>query len=220
MVVGGLGHVGDRRAGQVLRGPSGIRGGRTDRRTADWREAANVCLQGEADINRWLEAVGKRDPDAATAYRRALDTTSAENAVDPKPTIPFPGPSGEWSLDARKASEYAIRPVKYLSKPRLPMGMVVLVAAREGDAYLGKSWPKSKSPDDPGPQVMGRVKWWRESVLKAQLEGYSQKHGMRGTWFFRLPNTDWPPSPAAMMDGVNEEDKARESVIHEPPIDF
>lgn len=60
-----------------------------DRLTADWKDAAALCNQGDPGIARWLEAVAKRDPAAATAYRKALEAAKAT----PADTLPFPAPA-------------------------------------------------------------------------------------------------------------------------------
>jgi hypothetical protein len=74
-----------------------------------------------------------------------------------------------------------------------PVGSVVV--AREGDAAMGRRWPPADTPAAERRRlVLGRVKWWRENVLKAKLGGESRQSGFRGPWFFRLPDHAWPPS--------------------------
>jgi hypothetical protein len=70
------------------------------------------------------------------------------------------------------------------------------LCASEGDRALGRPWPPPG--DDPGKAVNVRLKWWRESVLKARLGGRPRKLGMDGPWFFALPDGAWPPSPEAV----------------------
>jgi hypothetical protein len=79
-----------------------------------------------------------------------------------------------------------------------PVGSVL--CSREGDKALGRVWPDpGLSRDQRRRSVLGRVKWWREKVLKDRLGGSAQKHGFRpATWFFRLPDHAWPPGDDAM----------------------
>ena len=65
---------------------------------------------------------------------------------------------------------------------------------------MGGLWPGPGLPPDDRPgRVLGRVKWWREKVLKDRLGGSVQKHGFQpATWFFRLPDHAWPPRDDAI----------------------
>ena len=56
------------------------------------------------------------------------------------------------------------------------------------------------------PIVLGRVKWWRETILKPKLGGESQQWGFRGPWFFRLPHHSWPPAADAGIEARRVED--------------
>jgi hypothetical protein len=70
-----------------------------------------------------------------------------------------------------------------------------MVCALEGDQAFGKEFP----PEDNEIGRMGRVKWWRENVLKKRLNGNVRKLGeYPGIWCFTLPSpesTDGTPSP-------------------------
>jgi hypothetical protein len=69
-----------------------------------------------------------------------------------------------------------------------------LFCAVEGDRHFGLPVIEGK---DEGSRIrrQGRVKWWRERVLKQELRGSAKKHGFQGAWFFRLPDSTWPPRP-------------------------
>jgi hypothetical protein len=85
------------------------------------------------------------------------------------------------------------------------------LVAMQGDGYLKRPWPNgSMDPERRRIAVAGRVKWWRETVLKAQLGGSSRKDGRSGLWFFTLPNQDWPPSEADIRAAGDVETEAEE----------
>jgi hypothetical protein len=85
-----------------------------------------------------------------------------------------------------------------------PVGSIL--CAQEGDRDLGRTWPapsKDVSPDELNRRRLGRVKWWRETVLKAKLGGESKRAGFGGPWFFSLSDHSsrglWPPSAEAIQ---------------------
>jgi hypothetical protein len=78
-----------------------------------------------------------------------------------------------------------------------PVGSIL--AAKEGDRFLGRRWPDPKLPPEERRRIVfGRTKWWRENVLKGQLDGETKQVGYQGPWLFRLPEHAWPPSDAAI----------------------
>jgi hypothetical protein len=92
-----------------------------------------------------------------------------------------------------------------------PLGSVL--AAIQGDLFLGQSRPtKDLGPDERRRVILGRVKWWREQILKPKLGGSSQKcqagWDLGGTWFFRLPGQDWPPFGEAIRAASDAAKKA------------
>jgi putative DNA primase/helicase len=102
-----------------------------------------------------------------------------------------------------------------------PVGAVL--CARDGDRFLGRKWPgPDLAPDERRPQILGRVKWWRESVLKAKLSGESRRAGFGGPYLFLLPGReghDWPPPPDAVNAAINVDDP-RDAVGGPPPSEF
>jgi hypothetical protein len=79
-------------------------------------------------------------------------------------------------------------------RERLKAGPVnSTLCSLEGDEALGL---RPVRGNDPHAIVKrnARTKWWREVILKPQLDGFAKKHGYQGLWFFCLPNSDWPPS--------------------------
>ena len=99
-------------------------------------------------------------------------------------------------------------------KSRLELGPAgsVLVAL-QGDLFLGLSKSTDgMSPDDKKRLRLGRVKWWREQILKAKLGGASRKLQLgweHAVWFFTIPGSEWPPSQEA-VNAAAAEDKAEE----------
>ena len=72
-----------------------------------------------------------------------------------------------------------------------------LIAAKEGDEFLGRKWPEiaeGLTADQIEVMRLGRVKWWRENILKKRLGGMSRQRGFRGRWFFELPIVPTPSS--------------------------
>jgi hypothetical protein len=52
--------------------------------------------------------------------------------------------------------------------------------------------------------ALGRVKWWRETILKGQLGGQARRAGFGGPWMFtndahQAPGL-WPPSEQAVKE--------------------
>jgi hypothetical protein len=79
-----------------------------------------------------------------------------------------------------------------------PIGSIL--AAREGDKFLGRRWANPGLPiEERRKFVLGRTKWWREQILKGELQGEPKQAGYQGPWLFRLPGHEWPPA-----DGVIE----------------
>jgi hypothetical protein len=87
------------------------------------------------------------------------------------------------------------RAIEWLAK-RLADGPVgSIIVAKEGDAVLGRRWPEADVPAEKRrPIVLGRVKWWREQVLKPKLGGESKRAGYNGPYLFKLTAHTWPPS--------------------------
>jgi putative DNA primase/helicase len=74
-----------------------------------------------------------------------------------------------------------------------PVGSIV--AAREGDRFLGRRWPEPGPPTEERRRiVLGRTKWWRENILKNGLGGETKQAGYQGPWLFRMPDHQWPPA--------------------------
>jgi hypothetical protein len=94
-----------------------------------------------------------------------------------------------------------------------PAGSVL--CALEGDREIGRDWPPADMPAEKRrPIVFGRVKWWREAILKGKLGGSTQKWGFDpAVWFFRLDGQPWPPSDTAIesarrAEGAEESERA------------
>lgn len=92
-----------------------------------------------------------------------------------------------------------------------PLGSVI--CAREGDKSIGRIWPAPGAglpPDEQRKRVLGRVKWWRETILKPCLKGESARAGFNGPYFFRLPDHLtrglWPPSSEAIRAAQHADD--------------
>ncbi|CAN5830393.1 hypothetical protein BH23PLA1_BH23PLA1_27220 [soil metagenome] len=82
-----------------------------------------------------------------------------------------------------------------------PVGSVL--CAMEGDKAIGRIFPKPEvgaPPDQHNRQVLGRVKWWRETILKPRLGGESRRAGFGGPYLFRLPGQPLPPPDAVIRD--------------------
>jgi putative DNA primase/helicase len=90
-----------------------------------------------------------------------------------------------------------------------PVGSVL--CAREGERALGRIWPDAHLPlAERHRAILGRVKWWRERVLKTKLGGYSRKAPLfQGPYLFVLPDHEprqrWPPPPEAIAARWAEE---------------
>jgi hypothetical protein len=102
---------------------------------------------------------------------------------------------------AKKASQDEMdRAEEWLRKclEKGPVGSII--CARDGDQELKRRWPSPTLPIEKRRQmVLGRVKWWRENILKARLRGSVQKLGFRPSiWFFCQPGLAWPPSDEAI----------------------
>jgi hypothetical protein len=102
--------------------------------------------------------------------------------------------SKKANQDEMDRAEECLR--NYLTKG--PVGSIL--CARDGDRELKRRWPSPNMPIDKRRRiVLGRVKWWRESILKARLGGSVQKLGfLPAIWFFRLPDHAWPPADDAI----------------------
>ncbi len=92
-----------------------------------------------------------------------------------------------------------------------PVGSVII--AREGDKVIGRIWPAPSaghSPDEQRKRVLGRVKWWRETILKPRLKGESARGSFNGPYFFRLPDHLtrglWPPPSEAIRVAQHADD--------------
>jgi hypothetical protein len=84
-----------------------------------------------------------------------------------------------------------------------------ILCAREGDKFLGRRWLAEEMPSDKRQRiVLGRVKWWRENVVKARLAGSSSQAGFHGPWMFRLPDHAWPPAPEVVEAAQQATDDA------------
>jgi hypothetical protein len=105
------------------------------------------------------------------------------------------------------------RATEWLGK-RLVKGPVgSILCAQEGDKFLGRTWPDSKTPlptEEREKFVLGRVKWWRVTILKDRLGGSSNEVGFHGVWMFRLPNHAWPPDD----DAVKAAQQAAEAAMN------
>jgi hypothetical protein len=101
----------------------------------------------------------------------------------------------------RKQSRDEIDKATEWLRDRLKDGPVgSILCAREGDKFLGRRWPDPGMPAEKRrPIVLGRVKWWREMVLKKRLEGESRRAGFNGPYFFRHSNHAWPPGADAIQ---------------------
>jgi hypothetical protein len=90
-----------------------------------------------------------------------------------------------------------------------PVGSIL--CAKLGDLSLGRRWPDRKLPTQERRKlVLGRTKWWRETILKGRLGGESKRAGYNGPYLFRLPAHQWPPDPAAAVEAsrVDKEEMA------------
>jgi hypothetical protein len=80
-----------------------------------------------------------------------------------------------------------------------PVGSIL--CAREGDQFLGRRWPERELPtEERRKRVLGRTKWWRETILKGRLGGESKRFGYGGPYLFRLPTHSWPPADAVAVE--------------------
>jgi hypothetical protein len=105
---------------------------------------------------------------------------------------------------AGKPSQNEVSRAMEWLRMRLSDGPVGSIAcAREGDLALGRPWPPPGKPDELENRVFGRIKWWREIILKRQLQGESHRAGYNGPYFFRLPEHLarglWPPTADAIV---------------------
>lgn len=70
--------------------------------------------------------------------------------------------------------------------------------------------PAGLPPDEQRMRVLGRVKWWRETILKPRLKGESARGGFNGPYFFRLPDHLtrglWPPPSEAIQAAQHSDD--------------
>ncbi|MEW4569731.1 AAA family ATPase [Tautonia sp. JC769] len=100
-----------------------------------------------------------------------------------------------------------------------------ITCAKEGDEAIGRSFPEPGPEligDELNKQVLGRVKWWRETILKKRLAGESKRAGFNGPYFFRLPETPWPPTPEAIREAERANEAAMPSgldALHSGPND-
>jgi len=108
----------------------------------------------------------------------------------------------------RKQTQNEIDRATEWLRERLANGPVgSIVCAREGDTSLGRRWPDPGLPAEKRrPIVLGRVKWWRETILKKRLEGESRRAGYNGPYFFRLSHHAWPPGADAVTTTQQADD--------------
>jgi hypothetical protein len=119
-------------------------------------------------------------------------------------------------VERRSVQNEVDRAIEWLTR-RLADGPVgSIIVAKEGDAFLGRRWPPADMPTDKRrPIVLGRAKWWRETILKDKLGGEPQQFGFHGPWFFRLPTHSWPPAADAGIEARKAE--AAETEGASPP---
>jgi hypothetical protein len=96
----------------------------------------------------------------------------------------------------RKANQDEIERATEWLRQRLADGPIgSILAAREGDRFLGRRWTKpGLTSEERRRFVFGRTKWWRENILKGQLGGETKQAGFHRNYLFRLPDHQWPPN--------------------------
>jgi hypothetical protein len=110
-------------------------------------------------------------------------------------------------IDPGKAAEWL--------KTRLRDGPASsLVCAIEGDQKFGKEFPGGTTDDD-RIKRLGRIKWWRETILKERLGGSVRKQGFQGTWYFTLAGDSRPPTVGEVVAASTKE-AAYGGVSHTP----
>ena len=153
--------------------------------------------------------VSKIDPDRGHEligpYASHLDDQARAELVDQLYKVGYLGDTNQSAEEllkpaaAKAPSDHITAAVAWLEE-RLASGPAgSTLVAMQGDKYLGREWPGKDKPDS---ARMGRVKWWRETILKAKLGGVSRKLGM-DAWFFSLPGQSWPPLADAIADARN-----------------
>jgi hypothetical protein len=116
----------------------------------------------------------------------------------------------------RKSTQNDVDRATEWLRERLAQGPIgSIVCARDGDKALGRNWPAPAagiSPDELRRRVLGRVKWWRETILKLRLNGETRRAGFKGPYFFCLPDHEtqglWPPTPDAIRAAQRVDDEA------------
>ena len=84
-----------------------------------------------------------------------------------------------------------------------PVGSDII--PHEGDAHLGRPWKLDSLKGEARQRSIGaRRKYWRESILKARLQGSTRKFGSMDSaaWFFCLNNDQWPPTMEAVAEAA------------------
>jgi hypothetical protein len=90
-----------------------------------------------------------------------------------------------------------------------PVGSIL--CAKEGDEAIDRAFPdpmEGLPRDEHEKRVLGRVRWWRETILKRRLGGETKRAGFNGPYLFRLPGSPWPPPHDVIEDAVRAADSA------------
>jgi putative DNA primase/helicase len=126
---------------------------------------------------------------------RAADQGTTDSSLDDL--------TGPVSLGAARRRNQIERATDWLRERLKDHPLPSEDVARDGDANLGEPWELDRIPEERQDQfINGRIKWWRERILKDGLGGESRKYGQR--WYFTLSGQDWPP-PAHVTDPVDLE---------------
>jgi hypothetical protein len=102
----------------------------------------------------------------------------------------------------RTAKEDISRAATWLADKLRNGPVLAVTCAQEGEMFLGRPWPSADgiSKEEHQRRCNARIKWWREQVLVARLNGESRKHGFQGQSYFLFPahvaDGLWPPKLA------------------------
>jgi hypothetical protein len=176
----------------------------------------NLNVEQPSSIAWTMEGVSEPDKDKilGSSICRHLDATNKAKLREQLNRLVWSGPVDVGVDDLLKsavrregkADTEINRAVEWLSS-RLADGPVgSVLCAKEGDHFLGRSWPGSDlSPDKRRPKVLARVKWWRE-LLKDRFKGESRRAGYNGPYLFKLSHHGWPPPDHVQIEAIKADD--------------